>query len=254
MEKSSINPVFVITMAILPLISITAGLNEVVFLGLCVGLIYILASLFTSIVEKITDRNLTFFVYMVISATIASILAFVFSKFPNSIFTSAGDKVYFAAVSAGVLGLNQIYQSSNKRLAHYYFKMVIQVPSFIVMLTVFGIIREVFGYGTFWGNETGIVAVEFFTTTGGAYLILAFLCAFANAYWLKVDRKNQQYNMLVSKYKIRLNRERNLERVNLVNQSELNNFGVSELIPVEDDVENSGIRNDKTSEGGSENE
>ena len=230
MNKASINPVFVITMAVLPLVNVTQTLNEVVFLGLCAAFIYIVCASLVSIMEKMVDRNLIFFVFMILASTIATAMAYLYSILPNSIFVAAGPKVMYCAISASVLGGNLIYYNSKSEMSHYFFKLMIEAPSFLLIFFLFGAIREIGGYGTIWNIKTGLKPLAFLASNGGGYFILAVLCGFANAYWLNISKKRQQYDLLVDKYKIKLNEEHNKARIDVVNDSQIANFGVSELI------------------------
>ena len=230
MNKSAVNPVFVVALACLPILSITNLINEVVFLALLVGVVYIISASIVSIMEKITDRNLTFFVYMVIVAALTTALTYIYTIFPNSIFAKAGDKILYCSVSAGILGLNLIYHNSRHEISHYFFKIMVQVPCFLLLITLVAIVVEVFGVGTFWGISTGFPVLSYLTSMSGKFLVLALFTAFMNAYWLNISQKKEQYDLLVAKYKMKLNAERNEERVKVVNDSEVENFGVSELI------------------------
>ena len=252
MNNNGINPVFVVTLAIVPLISVTQTLNEVAFLALAVGVIYIISASMVSILEKLADRNLIFFVFMVLSSMFATIMAYFYSIFPNTLFEASGVKVYYTAISAGILGLNLLYNNSKNTMSHYFFKLLIQVPCFILMFALFGLIREFLGFGTVWNVKTGLRPIALFATNGGAYLILAIMCGIANAYWLNLSKKRQQYNLLVDKYKLKLNVERNERRVDVVNRSETENYGVSELLV--SDEEKSDVINPQEKPKGENNE
>ena len=90
MTKDAINPIFIITLAIIPLLSVASTLNEVVFLGLIVGLTYIIAISIVSALESLIDRNLRFFVFILIACAIITVLNYIYSTFPNSLYTDAG--------------------------------------------------------------------------------------------------------------------------------------------------------------------
>ena len=70
--KNGINPIFVATLAVLPLINIASNLQEVVFLGLVASFSYIIAISLVSILEKIVDRNLRFFVFMLLASSLVN--------------------------------------------------------------------------------------------------------------------------------------------------------------------------------------
>ncbi len=229
MNRDTINPIFIITLAIIPLISVAKTLNEVVFLGLLVGLTYIISISIVSIFENLVDRNLRFFVFILIACAIVTVLNYIFSTFPNSLYTDAGSKINYCLISSSILSLQIIYYNSKKELTHYFFKLLVQVPSFLFMYFLFGFIREIVAYGSIWNANLGFKGLTFFQNTAGALLILAFMCAFINAYWLNASKKRQQYDLLVEKYKMKINVSRNEARVNLVNESEVKNFGVDEL-------------------------
>ena len=230
MTKDAINPIFIITLAIIPLLSVASTLNEVVFLGLIVGLTYIIAISIVSALESLVDRNLRFFVFILIACAIITVLNYIYSTFPNSLYTDAGSKINYCLISASILSLQIIYYNSKKELTHYFYKLLVQVPSFLGMYFVFGFLREIIAYGSIWNANLGFSGLDFFKSTPGAMLLLAFMCAFVNAYWLNISRKRQQYVLLVEKYKMKINMTRNQARIDKVNQSEVDNFGVSELI------------------------
>lgn len=216
MNKDAINPVFIITLAIIPLVSIASTLNEVVFLGLITSLTYIISSSIISTLEHLADRNLRFFVLMLISAGLISALGYVYTLFPNSLYISGADKINYCLVSVGILSLQVIYYDSKTEATNYFFKLLLQVPMFLLIYFLFGFVRELIAFGSIWKVNMGFNGVEFFRQTPGALLMLAFMCAFINAYWLSASRKRQQYNMLVEKYKMKINIERNEAREKVV--------------------------------------
>lgn len=215
MSKTNLNPIFIVTLAVIPLINVTKTLNEVVFLGLLVGLTYIIAISVVSIFEKLVDRNLRFFVFMIIATAIVTILNYVYSTFPNSLYTDAGSKINYCLVSAGILALQLIYRS-RKDAGNYFFVLLIQVPLFLFIYGVFGFLRELLAYGSIWKINMGFSGLEFFRLGAASFIILAFICAFVNAYYLSWTKKKQQYELLVEKYKMKINVEHNDARVNVV--------------------------------------
>ena len=123
-NKEGLNPIFISTLAILPLISFGQTLNEIVFLGLVASLAYVIAISIVSILEKMTDRNLRFFVFMIVACAVVSIAQYVYSSFPNKLFATAGDKIEYCLVSAGILALDTIYTNPKTELTHYFYRLL----------------------------------------------------------------------------------------------------------------------------------
>ena len=228
--KNGINPIFVATLAVLPLINIASNLQEVVFLGLVASFSYIIAISLVSILEKIVDRNLRFFVFMLLASSLVTGFYYLYSIFPNILYIEAGEKINYCLVSAGILSIETLYSNRKVALTGYFYKMLMGVPAFLGIYFLFGALREILAYGNVWGVGLGFIGLDFFKAPAGAFILLAFICGFVNSFYLNTRAKKHQYNMLVEKYKMKLNMERNQARTEVVDSSQRRNFGADELI------------------------
>ncbi|MBQ7579293.1 MAG: hypothetical protein IJT25_02035 [Clostridia bacterium] len=242
-NKNGINPVFVATLAVLPLINVAFTLQEVVLLGLVSAFTYIIAISLISILEKVANRNLRFFVFMIIACAIVTVFNYVYAIFPNVLYVEAGSKINYCLISAGILSIETLYSNRKMALTGYFYKMLMGVPAFLGIYFLFGSIREILGLGSVWGVELGFQSIEFFKTSYGAFILLALICSFINSFYLHSRAKKHQYNMLVEKYKMKLSMERNIERTKAVDASQRKNFGADELIE-KNNGENGGNENE----------
>ena len=191
-NKEGLNPVFISTLAVLPLITLAQTLNEIVFLGLVASLAYAIAISFVSILEKMTDRNLRFFVFMIIACAVISIAQYIYSLFPNKLFSTAGEKIDYCLVTAGILALDTIYVNPKTELTHYFYRLLIQIPLFLGIYLLFGSVREIMAHGTLWNIDLGFSGLEFMRSTPGALVLLAVICAFCNSFYLAGKHKKLQ--------------------------------------------------------------
>ena len=252
--KNGINPIFVATLAALPLINIASNLQEVVLLGLVASFSYIIAISLVSILERIVDRNLRFFVFMLVACAIVTAFRYIYAVFPNILYIDVGDKINYCLVSAGILSIETLYSNRKMALTGYFYKMLMGVPAFLGIYFLFGSIREIIAYGTVWGVELGFIGLDFFKTSAGAFILLAFICGFVNSFYLGTRAKKHQYNMLVEKYKMKLSMERNRARTEAVDASQRKNFGADELIEKKTEDAAEVKPTEQNGEGGGKNE
>jgi len=254
--KNGINPIFVATLAALPLINIASSLQEVVLLGLVASFTYIIAISIISILEKMVDRNLRFFVFMILACAIVTAFRYIYAIFPNILYLEAGDKINYCLITAGILSIETLYSNRKMALTGYFYKMLMGVPAFLGIYFLFGALREIIAYGTVWGVGLGFIGLDFFKSSGGAFILLALICSFINSFYLSSRAKKHQYNLLVEKYKMKINMERNRARKEAVDASQRKNFGADELIEKKSvETENNDANLDNKQEnGGGKNE
>lgn len=183
------NPVFGLYLGICSTLAISTTINNAVGMGVCVTIVLVLSNILVSCVRNITPNDIHIPVYIVIIASLVTIVSMVVHAFTPTLFASLGAFLDLIVVNCIILGRAEAFASMNPvgPSAKDGFMMGM---SYTVSLFVMSLIRQVLGTGTIsWDNPfTGLnvfqlrIIPENFTlplmnSQVGAFLTFACLAA-----------------------------------------------------------------------------
>lgn len=192
------NPLFVSILGTCPALGVTSTLTGSLGMGIAFTIVLILSNVIISMIRKIVPDEVRIPSYIVIIATLVSIIQLTMQAFFDSIYAILGIFLPLIAVNCNVLGRAEAYASKNNVVDSAIDAIGMGVGYTLAILTM-GLIREVLGSGSFFGLDfTGALAkinvapIAIFGAPTGAFLTLG-ICIWAfNAFRAKLDAKQQQ--------------------------------------------------------------
>lgn len=199
------NPLFVTILGTCPSLAITTSLENAIGMGIAVFFVLVLSNLIISLITvnpkmKELVKPVRIPVYIVVIATLVTIVEMVLHAFLVDLYNSLGVFIPLIVVNCIILGRAEAFASDNKPLDSVVDGMGMAVGYTLALMSI-SFFRELLGRGliTIWGEKSanpiqlnlvpifefiGIEPINMFLQPVGAFLtfgfILAVLAAIAN--------------------------------------------------------------------------
>ena len=181
------NPSFVLMLGMCPTLAVTTSATNGIGMGLSTMAVLIVSNLIISLVRKIIPDDVRLPAYIVIVASLVTVVELLMEAYTPSIYSALGIYIPLIVVNCIILGRAEAYASKNPPFLSVMDGVGMGL-GFTIALLVLGIFRELLGAGTVFGvtvtpsiyNPIGIVV-----NAPGAFLVLAFVVAAMNAYGIK---------------------------------------------------------------------
>ena len=201
------NPLFVLLLGCCPALAITTSVENAIGMTLAFTFVVTLSNLFISLIninKKIKEliQPVRIAVYIVIIATLVTIVEMLMSAFLPELYNSLGVFISLITVNCIVLGRAEAYASKNKPLDSIIDGVSMGIGYGIALLII-SFVREFLGAGTItlWGDikldltgvyaALGIEPISFFTSSAGAFLVLGIVLGIIQAIKNRKARKEK---------------------------------------------------------------
>ncbi len=177
------NPIFVLMLGMCPTLATTTSAMNGMMMGLATMAVLIFSNIIISCIKNITPDMVHIPVYIVVIATLVTIVQFVLAAYAPAVNQSLGLFIPLIVVNCIILGRAESFAGKNNPLDSALDGIGIGL-GFTLGLTVLGICRELLGNGTVFG--VGILPEEFsmliFILPPGAFLTLGYIIAIINRF------------------------------------------------------------------------
>lgn len=193
------NPVFGLYLGLCSTLAITTSLNNAIGMGTAVIVVLILSNVIISAIRKIVPDDIRIPVYIVIIATLVSIIQMVIEAFAPALNTSLGVFIPLIVVNCIILGRAEAFASKNGVLDSALdglgmglgYLLAVLAMSFIRELLSSGglVLTNPFNTEQVWMNLSLIpeeFRISLFSSPLGAFMTFAFLAAALTAYKLSL--------------------------------------------------------------------
>lgn len=201
------NPLFVLVLGTCPALAITTKLENALGMGIAFIFVMIMSNLFISLINanakiKALIQPVRIAVYIVIIATLVTIVEMLMEAFFPDLYKSLGVFISLITVNCIVFGRAEAYACKNKPLDSIIDGLSMGL-GYTLALIIIATVRELLGAGTLtlWGNikldltpildAIGITPIGFFTTPAGAFLVFGIVMAIIQATNLKKAAKEK---------------------------------------------------------------
>ncbi len=145
-------------------------------MGLSVTIVLLFSNLFISLLRKVIPNAVRIPAFVVIIATLVTILRMVLEKYLPSLYDSMGVFLPLIVVNCMILGRAEAFASKNPVLDSVV-DGVSTGLGFTVALTLLGVIREVLGKGSLFGVTLWNFSIGFFSSSAGAFFVYGICIA-----------------------------------------------------------------------------
>ena len=175
------NPTFVLMLGMCPTLAVTSSAVNGIGMGLSTTVVLVMSTLLISMVRKGIPTGVRMPAYIVVGASLVTIVQFVKQAFTPSLSASLGVYIPLIVVNCIILGRAESYASKNP-IAPSIFDGLGMGLGFTVGLTCIGLIRQILGAS---------LGITVFIMAPGAFLVLAFLVAGMNVVRDKMEKKGK---------------------------------------------------------------
>lgn len=183
------NPTLVLLLGMCPTLAVTTSAVNGAGMGLTTTAVLMLSNAIISALRKIIPDRVRIPAYIVIVASLVTIVQFLLEAYISALNASLGLYIPLIVVNCIILGRAESYAAKNPVIPSFFDGIGMGL-GFTCSLTVLGACREILGAGQIFGFQIlpeGISATIFILAPG-AFLVLAFLIAIMN----RVNRKKAE--------------------------------------------------------------
>lgn len=177
------NPTFVLMLGMCPTLAVTTTAINGVGMGLSTTAVLVFSNLIISALRKIIPDRVRIPAYIVIVASLVTIVQLLLQAYVPSLYESLGIYIPLIVVNCIILGRAEAYAAKNDVLSSAFDGIGMGL-GFTVGLTCIAIVREIIGGGAVFGMEfiPEDFRITIFGLAPGAFFVLAGLTALQNKF------------------------------------------------------------------------
>ncbi len=176
------NPTFVLTLGMCPTLAVTTSAINGGGMGLTTTVVLIMSNFIISLLRKIIPERVRVPAYIVIVASLVTMVQFLLEGFVPSLNESLGIYIPLIVVNCIILGRAESYASKNPPVLSAFDGLGMGL-GFTMALTLLGAFRELLGAGTIFDMQilpASYEPVTIMILAPGAFFVLACLVAVQN--------------------------------------------------------------------------
>lgn len=189
------NPVFVLILGLCSVLAVTTTFEKSYMMGLVVILILLMSNIIVSLIRKFVNEEIRIPAYIIIISSLVTIVEILLNRYSKPLYDAFGIYLPLVVVNCIILGRALAYAAKNKVIDSIK-DAVKSGIGFLVVISLIGFIRELFGKGTITfmndiSNLTGYRSIVYvfdnnvlpnpiLLTSGGAFILLGFLIGLIN--------------------------------------------------------------------------
>ncbi|MDF2698559.1 MAG: electron transport complex subunit RsxE [Haloplasmataceae bacterium] len=186
------NPVFVLILGMCPVLGVTTSLLNALGMGAAFTVVLILSNILISLIRKLIPNDIRIPAYIVVIATLVTIVDMVMNAFTFSLYEELGIFIPLIVVNCVVLGRAEAYASKNGVVDSAIDALGMGL-GYTIAIAIVASIREILGSGELLGfNIIPFNLFEpatIFILAPGAFITLGFLLALINVIVAKRNKK-----------------------------------------------------------------
>jgi electron transport complex protein RnfE len=182
------NPVFVLVLGMCATLAITGTVKSALGMGAAVLFVLLFSNVIISALRNVIPDKVRIPAYIMIIATLVTIVEMVMHKFIPDLYKSLGIYLSLVVVNCIILARAEGFAKSNGVLLSLIDGLSIGL-GFLAALLVMSLFRELLGAGTIYGIKIMDFKIEFFGKAGGAFLTLGLLMGAFNAIYKSATTK-----------------------------------------------------------------
>ena len=181
LEAIGANPVLVLFLGGCPALALTADVRSALAIGLAVLAVMLLSSLVMGALSKLIPQGARLAAGVLVTAAFASAADMLMNAYLPGTYKMMS--LYLAVVAVDLLAFGSAENAAKAGLGKGLANALLTGIYFTVVVLVVAAVRELFGAGSFAGNEIAFLkdhAVPLLSQASGGFMILAFAAAVVN--------------------------------------------------------------------------
>ena len=197
------NSTFVLLLGLCSILAVSGSVSNAFGMGLAVIIVLIMTNIIISLIRKITPNDIRIPVYIVVIATVVTIIQMVMNAFTPDLAMSLGVYLPLIVVNCIIMARAEVFASKNNPLDSFLDAIGIGIGYFLSIVAL-AFLRELLGTGGLsfvdpFSNTTLFsfslfpeYAIGLFTQPAGAFLMLGLMLASINAIQSGIEAKKKR--------------------------------------------------------------
>jgi len=175
------NPLLVLLLGLCPALGTTSSAIDGLGMGLATTFVLVCANVVVSMIKNITPNKVRIPVFIVIAATLATVVEIIMEAYVPALFESLGVFIPLIACNCIILGRCEAFAARNNTFRSLLDGLGMGL-GFAFALTLLGATRELLGTGSVFSLSIfpGNFGMLIFVLAPGAFIALGYLIAFIN--------------------------------------------------------------------------
>lgn len=180
------NPIFRLVLGTCPTLALSTSVISGLGMGVAVVFILTFSNILISLLRKVIPSEVRIPAYVLIIATLVTIIRMVLEKYVPSVYESMGVYLPLIVVNCIILGRAEGFASKNPVIDSAV-DGIFTGLGFTFAIVLMGTVRELLGAGSFMGIKLWNFRIEFFTSSAGAFFVYAMFIALFNSVYQAVE-------------------------------------------------------------------
>ena len=181
LEAIGANPVLVLLLGACPAMALTTDVRAALTIGLAALVVMVLSSIVIAALTKLIPQGARLAACVLVTAAFVSVVEMLMNAYLPGVYSMMG--IYLAVCAVNLLLFGAAENAAEAGFGKALVNALVTGLVFTAVILVVAAIRELFGYGSFAGNEIAFLkahAVVTLTQPTGGFLVFAFVAAVVN--------------------------------------------------------------------------
>lgn len=181
LEAIGANPVLVLLLGACPAMALTTDVRAALAIGLAALVVMVLSSVVIAALTKLIPQRARLAACVLVTTAFVSAVEMLMNAYLPSVYSMMG--IYLAVCAVNLLLFGAAENAAEAGFGKALVNALVTGLVFTAVILVVAAIRELFGYGSFAGNEIAFLkahAVVTLTQPTGGFMIFAFVAAVVN--------------------------------------------------------------------------
>ena len=181
LEAIGANPVLVLLLGACPAMALTTDVRAALAIGLAALVVMALSSIVIAALTKLIPQGARLAACVLVTAAFVSAVEMLMNAYLPGVYSMMG--IYLAVCAVNLLVFGAAENAAEAGFGKALVNALVTGLVFTAVILVVAAIRELFGYGSFAGNEIAFLkahAVVTLTQPTGGFLVFAFVAAVVN--------------------------------------------------------------------------
>lgn len=181
LEAIGANPVLVLLLGACPAMALTTDVRAALAIGLAALVVMVLSSVVIAALAKLIPQGARLAACVLVTTAFVSAVEMLMNAYLPSVYSMMG--IYLAVCAANLLLFGAAENAAEVGFGKALVNALVTGLVFTAVILVVAAIRELFGFGSFAGNEIAFLkahAVVTLTQPTGGFMIFAFVAAVVN--------------------------------------------------------------------------
>lgn len=205
-SRFTINPLYIVAVALCCICSITTTLYQGLFFGLVTVVVALLCINLVSFVERIADKNLRAFLIAMLAGLLIVVGEYLLELIAVEFFLNNIEHLKWILLSVVTLSIVPTYFETRLTTKFYFVNMFYSLFAFLVITIVYSAIIEFASYGSLAGHILfeGFTGFVFARQLFFQLFVIAVLVIIANFIYQKSEDRKLKFEILVERYKAQI--------------------------------------------------